>query len=837
MKIAIVYNKKKIDDQDVINVFGATTLEHYSHRTVELVATALERGGHSVKIIEGGMSFIEEMKEFMPRVVSGSRPGMVFNMAYGIQGRNRYTHVPAMLEMLGIPYVGSGPEAHAVVQDKGMTKIVLQRNGIPTPGFWMFGSPDDVFDDLVFPVIVKPNMESTSMGMDVVDDWDSLRRSVRTQMEKYSQEILVEQFIPGREFAVGLLGNGASVEVLPIVEMDLGGDPNRIQTITDKKETPVEKICPAALDEEQCALMRRICLTAFGKLGLNDFTRVDLRMAEDGKIYVLELNSMASLGKTGSYYTAAKAAGYSYDSLINKILDVAAIRYFGESSLQGRYSYHHHQHDDDGGGGAAITGMAADAARAASGGARQRVQARSKPAPSPHSAPPLRSILRSYLRSHHTTSEKLLRHLVMTNSSVYNVEEVNEIGSIMTKRLEHLGFVPLVYKEFDVGDMIYYTNYTGDSAGIDVQAAVAAAAAASPPSAAGGSGGAGRTARKNDILMLSHLDTWYSNRDFAAFHKAGSKMYGSGIAESKGGLVTMLSALQALRFARRLKKARCGILLVTDDSIGGRFSKKLIRDIAAGYDYIVDLKWGMPNGGIATSCSGITKYHIDMMHIRQRDDTIKDVIPDMCKKVVDWKRMSDSHNRARVVISDISARTSFGNSPDYGSLTLTTRYVTRRQGDEFDSELHKIAKKRTKSKLDTHIVQQARRNPVEKTAKTQGFFDMVSRLADESDVGVLEDHRYASSSLGDIADADKFVLGSMGPVGVDYRTPNEHIISDSMIERALLLALVIDKLASERNEGGGKKGGTAAAKEGARRRAVHRMPAADNAAAGGGRPQ
>ena len=811
VKIAIVYNKKKIDSQDVINVFGAATMEHYSYRTVELVATALERGGHSVKVIEGGMNFIEEMKEFMPRVVAGSRPGMVFNMAYGIQGRNRYTHVPAMLEMLGIPYVGSGPEAHAVVQDKGMTKIVLQRNGIPTPGFWMFGSPDDTFDDLEFPVIVKPNMESTSMGMDVVYDWDDLRRSVRAQMEKYSQEILVEQFIPGREFAVGLLGNGANVEVLPIVEMDFGGDPNRIQTITDKKKTPVEKICPAVLSEEQNALVRRICLTAFGKLGLSDFTRVDLRMSEGGKIYVLELNSMASLGKTGSYYTAAKAAGYSYDSLINKILDVAAIRYFGESSLQGHYSYHHQHHDDDSKGAAAIMDVAAGPARAASGDAGQGegAQARPRTVPSSHSAPPLRTILRSYLRSHHTTSEKLLRQLVMTNSSVYNIEEVNKLGSTMTKRLEHLGFVPFVYKEFDVGDMIYYTNYVGDSLDVDIQAAAAASTHPSS-STAGSAGAAGKAARKNDILMLGHLDTWYSNQDFAAFHRAGSKMYGSGIAESKGGLVMMLSALQALRFAHRLKKTRCGILLVTDDSIGGRFSKKLIRDISADYDYIVDLKWGMPNGGIATSCSGITKYHIDMMHIRRHDDTIKDVIPDMCKKVVDWKKMSGSHRRARVVISDISARTSFGNSPDYGSLTLTTRYVTRQQGDELDSELHTIAKKRTRSKLDTHIVQQARRNPVERTEKTQEFFDMVSRLADESDVGVLADHRYASSGLGDIPDADKFMLGSMGPVGVDYRTPNEHIISDSMIERALLLALVIDKIASERSRDGGKKRGAAA---------------------------
>lgn len=730
MKVAIVYNKEQIDDQDVINVFGTATKEHYSYSTVEKVAKALEKGGHSVKVIEGGMSFIEEMKDFMPRVVAGERPGMVFNMAYGIQGRNRYTHVPAMLEMLGIPYVGSGPEAHAVVQDKVMTKLVLQKNNIPTPGFWVFTTPDDEFEDLAFPVIVKPKMESTSMGMEVVYDRDGLRGAVKGQMEQYSQEILVEQFIPGREFAVGLLGNGTHVETLPIVEMDLGGDPNRIQTITDKKEAPVGKICPADLTEEQEALVRRICLSAFGKLGLNDFTRVDLRMSRDGGLYVLELNSMASLGQTGSYYTAAKTAGYTYDSLINKILDVAAVRYFGES-----YLLHHPEQ-----------------------GQKKEAAARS-----------LRSVVRSYLRSHHTTNETLLEHMVNVNSSVYNVEMVNKLGGMITRRLKHLGFEPRVYKEFDVGDMIYYTNH-GHA--------------------------------ENDVLLLGHLDTWYSNQDFSAFRRMGGKLYGSGIAESKGGLVVMLSALQALRFARKLKNARCGILLISDDSIGGRFSKKLVRDTAGASRYVIDLKWGMENAAVATSCSGTIKYHVDMMHIRRPDETTMDVIPEMCKRIIDWKNVTAAHSDARVTILEFRARTSFGMSPDYGSLTITSRFVTRQQGEEIDAELHRIAKKRSRSGLDIHIIQQARRNPVEKTKEILGFYGTVERLAREADIKIAQGHRYASSSLGDVegGGGGKPMLGSMGPIGMDYRTPNEHITRDSVVDRALLLALVVNKIASVRGE-------------------------------------
>jgi len=335
MKVALIYNEKQIDPEDVINLFGMPTKEHYSIKAVERVARALEKGGHNVKVIEGDIRVIDELREFMPKVIAGDIPGMVFNMAYGIQGQNRYTHVPAMMEMLGIPYIGSGPEGHAIVQDKVLTKIVLQKNNIPTPGFWVFRTANDTFDDLIFPVIVKPKLESTSMGMEVVDNWEDLRRAVQVQIEKYTQDILVEQFIPGREFAIGLLGNGSNLEVLPIVEIDLKGDPNKIQTITDKKQTGgIDKLCPAPLSEEKIEELKHLSIEAFNKLGLNDYTRVDVRMDKDGNFYILELNSMASLGLGGSFFHAAKTAGYSYDSLINKILDVAVMRYFGSDPSQ-----------------------------------------------------------------------------------------------------------------------------------------------------------------------------------------------------------------------------------------------------------------------------------------------------------------------------------------------------------------------------------------------------------------------------------------------------------------------------------------------------------------------
>jgi len=718
LNIAIVYNKKSVDEKDVINVFGMATKEHYNEKTVEKVAKSLEKGGHSVKVIEGGMGFIDEMKDFMPRVVAGDRPGMVFNMAYGIQGQNRYTHVPAMLEMLGIPYVGSGPEAHAVVQDKVMTKIVLQKNNLPTPGFWVFSSPEDTFEDLIFPVIVKPKMESTSMGMEVVDNWPDLKEAVAKQIEKFSQDILVEQFIPGREFAVGLLGNGSNVEVLPIVEIDLAGDPNKIQTISDKKETPLDKICPAKLTLQQEEEIKRISLASFKKLGINDFARVDFRMDKDGNVYILELNSMASLGVTGSFIHAAKTAGYTYESLINKVLEVSALRYFGESYLH-------------------------------------PTEASSETIESQ----PLRSVIRSHLRSHLTSNERLLEQLVNVNSSIYNTDNVNKLGLTLVKRLESIGFQSQIYHEFDVGNMVYLKNHNSET---------------------------------NDVLLLSHLDTWYENPDFTPFYKVGNKLFGSGIAESKGGLLVMLSALQSLRFARKLKKIKCGILLISDDSIGGRFSKKLVHDVSKISNYIIDLKWGNVGGGIATSCSGVTRYHIDMVHVRRPDETIKEVIPDMCSKVVAWKKVSYGLDDARITITDFSAKTSFGPSPEYGKLSLESRYTSIDQGKEFDSEIRRIAKKKINSNIDVHVVKQVTREPLEKTESIEQFYDVIQKLAKLAEIKIIPEHRYATSSLCDISQ-DKPMIGSMGPIGNDYRTPNEHILRDSLIDRGILLALTINK--------------------------------------------
>ena len=151
--------------------------------------------------------------------------GLVFNMAYGIQGECRYTHVPAMLEMAGVPYTGSCPLGHALALDKVIAKIQMQAAGIPTPAFKVMGRPDDDVSGLRFPLVVKPRHESTSYGLQLVDDQCQLGDAVAAIVAQYRQDALVEEYIDGREVCIGLLGNG-EVECLPAVELDFGGRPS-----------------------------------------------------------------------------------------------------------------------------------------------------------------------------------------------------------------------------------------------------------------------------------------------------------------------------------------------------------------------------------------------------------------------------------------------------------------------------------------------------------------------------------------------------------------------------------------------------------------------------------
>jgi len=330
MKVALVRNKAKKDG--VINRFGQPCPEAYGEQAVQMVIDGLRCGGHTVEVVRADKTLLAELERYMPADPAIGRPtGMVFNMAYGIQGECRYTHVPAMLEMAGVPYTGSSPLGHALALDKVITKILMLHAGVPTPAFRVMRHPEENVAGLPFPLIVKPKHESTSFGLHLVRSPEDLADAVQAVVTKYEQDALVEEYIDGREVCVGLLGNDP-VECLPLVELDFGGRDLRAMTYDDKyHKRPDEprKICPASVSEPLAARLRELAVATFRACHCKDYARVDIRIDPAGNPFVLEINSMASLGPSASFVLAARHAGYAHPELVCRILDVAHQRYFG----------------------------------------------------------------------------------------------------------------------------------------------------------------------------------------------------------------------------------------------------------------------------------------------------------------------------------------------------------------------------------------------------------------------------------------------------------------------------------------------------------------------------
>jgi D-alanine-D-alanine ligase len=328
MKIAIVYNR---ESRSVINLFGRPNREKIGMKTIRRLEDALKEGEHQVIALEGDKDLIDRLGAFMPRVLKGERPGMVFNVSYGIQGHARYTHVPSILEMVGIPYVASGPVAHSLALDKVVTKMILRQHNLPTPDFVVLDSPEAEIPRLSYPMIVKPRNEAVSLGLKVVHNEKELREAVSVIFREFEQAVLAEQFIDGREVNVGLLGNNPP-EAFPPVELKFAAGGPGIYTYEDKTGRSGREIghdCPAPIGPELTAKAQDIAKKAFLALGCHDCARVDMRLDKDGNLYILEINSLPSLGEHGSYLVGAQAVGLDFTKFVNRLVEVASARYFG----------------------------------------------------------------------------------------------------------------------------------------------------------------------------------------------------------------------------------------------------------------------------------------------------------------------------------------------------------------------------------------------------------------------------------------------------------------------------------------------------------------------------
>ncbi|WP_306919881.1 D-alanine--D-alanine ligase family protein [Rhizobium mesoamericanum] len=321
MRVGIVWNH---DYTGVINRFGRSRPDDDEREALESVVAALQEGGHETLLCEGDKELLTTLERFMPPDPQARPSGIVLNMAAGIQGDCRLAHVPAMLEMAGIPYTGSSPLGHGLALDKVTTKRLIRDCGVPTPNFCLMYSGEEDTGDLRYPLIVKPRHEYNSFGVQLVHKPAQLKRAVEAIVAQYAQDALVEEYIEGREITIALLGN-EELEVLPLVERDFGERKTHLATW---EETP-HRICPARIECTVATKMRDISIATFLACQCRDYARVDIRIDHSGQPFVLEINSMPVLSKGSLYTQAGMAAGYSLSSLVNRILDLAHTRYFG----------------------------------------------------------------------------------------------------------------------------------------------------------------------------------------------------------------------------------------------------------------------------------------------------------------------------------------------------------------------------------------------------------------------------------------------------------------------------------------------------------------------------
>jgi D-alanine-D-alanine ligase len=318
VRVGLAYNVKPADPPDHL---PEDAFEEYdSEATVGHIENALSLLGHDVRRLHAGPAFVDALR--------AAAPDIVFNIAEGEGGRCREAHIPAVLEMLGVPYVGSDPLTLSVTLDKPVAKRLAAYEGIPTPPFRTFRSAGEL-DSLPFPfpVIVKPAFEGSSKGVRIASratSLDQARKMVRFVTETYRQEALVEAFVTGAEVTVGVLGNDPPrvVGMMEIVPTTVS-PAEFVYSLEVKRdwENRVAYRVPPALPEAVLSEIGRCALEAYRALGCRDFSRIDFRLDPAGAPQFIECNPLPGLSPGyGDLPIMADRMGIPYRSLIREIL-------------------------------------------------------------------------------------------------------------------------------------------------------------------------------------------------------------------------------------------------------------------------------------------------------------------------------------------------------------------------------------------------------------------------------------------------------------------------------------------------------------------------------------
>jgi len=294
------------------------------HKTIECIKAALESAGHKVVLIGGARQLISRQGQ------NDLKVDIVFNISEGFKGRNRESQVPALLDLYDIPFVGADALTLGVTLDKVMAKKCFIAEGIPTARYFKATLEDDLakLNTIGFPLFVKTLHEGTSKGITQssrVEDLEQLKEQVGRICRNYKQPALVEQFIKGTEFTVGVIGNDQP-KAMPVVQYAIAGKTqlgNEFYSYRHVAEKLVEHICPAPIDDKLAQRLQELAVRAYKSVDCRDFGRVDFRVDEAGSPYVLEINPLPNLSPDDVFVLFGRVVGMSYNQIINKIMDEA----------------------------------------------------------------------------------------------------------------------------------------------------------------------------------------------------------------------------------------------------------------------------------------------------------------------------------------------------------------------------------------------------------------------------------------------------------------------------------------------------------------------------------
>lgn len=325
MRVGLTYDLR---EQYLAEGFGLEeTAEFDRPETIEAIERALGKLGFET-------DRIGHVRQLAARLVQGERWDLVFNIAEGLDGIGREAQVPALLDAYRIPYVFSDPLVMALTLHKGMAKRVVRDQGVPTAPFAVIETPADLAAiDLPFPLFAKPVAEGTGKGVtpaSKVTGPAALRKVCRQLLQQFRQPVLVETFLPGREFTVGITGSGAKARSVAVMEVVLTKNAEaEIYSYVNKEEC-ASRVVYRLADDSEAKAAAAVALAAWRALGCRDGGRIDIRSDAKGQPHFLEVNPLAGLCPGHSDLPImCDLAGITYDDLIGRIVDSALHRVGG----------------------------------------------------------------------------------------------------------------------------------------------------------------------------------------------------------------------------------------------------------------------------------------------------------------------------------------------------------------------------------------------------------------------------------------------------------------------------------------------------------------------------